>query len=117
MLDYCENEHFEAECPEGHVLMIDHAHYGRMPGSRCINNAHGCEVDVTRLLDQHCSGRPSCDVGVANLVPADLQPCNMDYRSFLRATYTCIPGTQIWKHIAHNVQSTFICATSIIIFT
>ena len=55
----------------------------------------GCEVNVLHLLHRQCSGRPSCDVAVAGLVPETQQPCPRDFRSYLTANYTCIPGTEL----------------------
>ena len=86
---------FIASCPPNHMILVSRAEYGRMAGSSCINNAHGCSLDVVILLDKQCSGRPNCEVFVANLVPEEHQPCNKDYRSFLRVSYTCLPGNNI----------------------
>ena len=34
--DYCQFEEFKAECPEGEVIQMTHANYGRMELGRCV---------------------------------------------------------------------------------
>ncbi|KAK2146945.1 hypothetical protein LSH36_577g02040 [Paralvinella palmiformis] len=83
VLEYCENDIFQPKCGSDEVLLITHARYGRMRQGRCITGQHGkfgCKTDARRYLDQRCSGRRSCTVTVATLVPEDVQPCSKDLR-------------------------------------
>ena len=34
--EFCHNEVFEAECPNGNIIMMDSAKYGRMEIGRCV---------------------------------------------------------------------------------
>ena len=34
--DYCEKDFFEAECPDGKIVVIEEARYGRMELGTCI---------------------------------------------------------------------------------
>ena len=34
--DYCQFEDFHAECPDGQVIQMTHAQYGRMELGRCV---------------------------------------------------------------------------------
>ena len=52
----------------------------------------GCYADVTAFLDGECSGKQSCKVMVGTM-DAVAQPCPKDFKSYLEATYTCVPGT------------------------
>ena len=51
--------------------------------------------DVLSYMDKHCSGRISCDVPVMFLLVLT-NPCTDDMRSYLQASYTCIPGEWAW---------------------
>ena len=47
--------------------------------------------DIIAILDKMCSGRTSCEVAVNALV-FETKPCPMELRSYLQASYICIPG-------------------------
>ncbi len=88
---------FEPSCQDDEVLLITHARYGRMRQGRCITGQHGqfgCQTDARTFLDSHCSGRRSCSVTVATLVPEKEQPCSRDLRSYLEVVYQCVKGKQ-----------------------
>ena len=68
---YCWQNGFNATCNENEVILMEHAHYGRMRDSHCLTStAHlGCYADVLPQLDARCSGHRSCKVifcGVAS---------------------------------------------------
>ena len=96
--DYCEGESFTATCGAGEVIVIDTARYGRMRNGRCISDlgTQGCEVNVQQHLDRLCSGRRECSVKVTDLLGAASRQCHRDYRSYLEASFTCVPGKFLW---------------------
>ena len=42
-------------------------------------------------MDSKCSGRQTCTILIATL-EAVAQPCDKDFKSYLQATYSCVPG-------------------------
>jgi Galactose binding lectin domain len=94
LFEYCEGESFVAECPDGFAVLITRAVYGRMRSGRCVVARHdgGCSTDVMAQLDWRCSGRPACRLPVTDLLQGGAKPCPMEYRSYLEASYECIPG-------------------------
>ncbi|KAK2147098.1 hypothetical protein LSH36_570g05002 [Paralvinella palmiformis] len=73
------------------------ARYGRMSVGKCLSRqvgAMGCNTNVLSLLDQLCSGQHTCEVRVSSIIdaiPEERQPCSKDYRSYLEASYVCVP--------------------------
>jgi len=58
-VEYCQFETFNATCPADHVIMMEHAQYGRPHTGRCIARDYGyvgCSMSVVHLLDRICSG-------------------------------------------------------------
>ena len=101
----------EPKCESNEVLLIAHARYGRMRTGRCLSAKHGnlaCHVDARVYLDAICSGRQSCQVTVATLVPTSDQMCPMDLRSYLEIVYECVKGDQ---HCIHTNTFTNACIT------
>ncbi len=102
--EYCEGDEFQAECAEDEIILIQAAFYGRMRLGTCIQTAGelGCQEDILPYLDKLCSGRHRCRVRVSSMIdilPAHLQPCSMDYRSYLEAAYRCQSGKSgEWNH-------------------
>jgi len=92
--DYCQWEAFNVTCPEGSVLIIDSAQYGRMRLGRCMDTDFyiGCAADVMPLLDARCSGRPACVIALPDSTLHHHQPCPKDLMVYLEASYSCIPG-------------------------
>ena len=93
--DHCLNEAFNASCPDGKVVLITEARFGRMRPGRCIGGAFnvGCYKDIKRHLDALCTTRSRCDVSVRDLV--DLHPCQRDFVSYLEAAYVCVEGMTV----------------------
>ena len=94
--EYCENESFHAKCAHDEVIVMTSAVYGRMRIGKCITELFDhmpCQVNALDNMDKWCSGRRSCDLVVTMLVHDAPQPCPKDYRSYLEASYTCVPGT------------------------
>ena len=90
--DHCLNEAFNASCPEGRVVLVTEARFGRMRPGRCIGGAFnvGCYKDIKSHLDSLCTARSRCDVSVRDLV--DLHPCQRDFVSYLEVGYVCVEG-------------------------
>lgn len=93
--DYCNSETFRASCPDGSVVLMATASYGRMRLGRCASTDFGyigCSSDVLHLMDRSCSGRQSCSVRVADPMFEEVGVCNKEFKSYLEASYSCIPG-------------------------
>ena len=39
--EYCLFETFRAECPQGEIIMVTEAQYGRMRKGRCVQETNG----------------------------------------------------------------------------
>lgn len=107
LAEYCEGELFNATCPDGFAVLITKAVYGRMRRSRCVvvRQDFGCSTDVLVHLDWRCSGRPSCRLPVTDLLQVGTKPCPMDYRSYLEASYDCVPGQLASQELNRLVTS------------
>ena len=51
----------------------------------------GCYADVLAYIDGQCTGRNRCKVVIGTL-DAVAQPCPKDFKSYLEASYLCVPG-------------------------
>ncbi|ELU10132.1 hypothetical protein CAPTEDRAFT_219487 [Capitella teleta] len=92
--EYCENEVFSPKCEEGEVVIMTSARYGRMKLGRCLETSYGsegCQVTALSIMDRKCSGRPSCEVKISDLVSELDTPCKRDLRSYMDASYRCVP--------------------------
>lgn len=92
---YCRWETFNATCGKNEVILMMMAEYGRMKQGRCITSKYslGCFADVLLQLDQRCSGRQHCSIGIPDPKLHEIQPCSKDMLAYLSASYICIPGT------------------------
>ena len=93
--EYCHNEEFLAECYDGDVILMTSALYGRMAVGRCVKTDFGfvgCYKDVMSELHERCSGRPYCSVRVPDTKLDNTDPCHVDLKSYLQATYVCVTG-------------------------
>jgi len=96
-VEYCQFETFNATCPADHVIMMEHAQYGRPHTGRCIARDYGyvgCSMSVVHLLDRICSGRQSCHLEVPSLRDI-VQPCPRDLITFLDVSYHCVIGQYV----------------------
>ena len=93
MQETCMSEYFQAECPDGHVVMILSALYGRMRVGRCARQGNmGCVVDALAYLDMKCSGRQRCNFMTPDENLSSLNPCPTNYAPYLEAVFSCISG-------------------------
>jgi Galactose binding lectin domain len=102
--EFCHMETFQPRCGHGDVIVMRSALFGRMRVGRCVPaddyqsqqqfnpNFLGCSVDVLDHLHHWCSGKPSCDVSVANPELYNLKPCSAHLAMYLEASYSCISG-------------------------
>ena len=93
--DYCLTESFQGSCSEDEVIMMDEALYGRMSLGRCVKTDFGfvgCSTDVLGLADTRCSGRRRCVIRVPDPLFEDTRPCNEEFKSYLKASYSCVRG-------------------------
>ncbi len=99
--DICQWEVFNATCPEGQVVIVTQAKYGRMRQVRCLSTelGHvGCSADVIGWADSQCSGRRSCQLRLPDRYLDDVpRPCSKDLRAYLFVSYICLPGTDSKK--------------------
>ncbi len=54
--EYCQFEHFNVSCPEGSLLLMTKARYGRMKVGKCVRGDYGyigCAADVLGLFTPH----------------------------------------------------------------
>ncbi|ESN93293.1 hypothetical protein HELRODRAFT_181039 [Helobdella robusta] len=81
-------------CPrQDDLILVSRARYGRMLIGRCVQGQFGhvgCFSDVIGYLDGKCSGRKECHFQVPDQSLYDLQPCPVDFTSYLEVTYSCI---------------------------
>jgi len=104
-LDYCQWDTFNASCPQGYVVVIDSARYGRMQDGRCVKRSYGamgCMTDVLSLADHRCSGRVSCKISVTEIPLIGIRPCPDDLTSYLEIGYHCVPGKYISSYAHFN---------------
>lgn len=54
MKEYCQWETLNATCPAGHVILMEHAHYGRMKLGTCLTSDYkiGCYADILLSADR-----------------------------------------------------------------
>ena len=96
--DYCDTETFRAECARDEVIVLRSARYGRMALGRCVETEMGhigCHRDVMTLVDRRCSGRRRCELRIPDAELESTQPCLRELKSYLEASYSCVPGTDI----------------------
>lgn len=92
--EVCQLEKFEGKCPDGHVIMMEHAQFGRMRLGRCLTREYfiGCSGVVMDQMDRRCSGRQTCHVPIPDPALLSAQPCPKDLVVYLEAEYTCVKG-------------------------
>ena len=96
--EYCQHDTFNATCPQGMVIMMKSAQYGRMRLGRCLTRGYGamgCAADVLEYVDTRCSGRTSCTMEVSDIPKQGYRPCSDDLSYYLEATYGCVKGMSI----------------------
>ena len=69
--EVCFYESLDARCPQGNVIFMEHALFGRMKPTVCYSvgqrdDYSHCTTDVLSLTDQMCSGKQTCQIQVPN---------------------------------------------------
>lgn len=91
--EYCW-ETFNATCPDGEVVLMQSARYGRMKLGRClkVERVMDCYNDVMPEMNRLCSGRRYCELDIPDTSLHLKQPCPKDLMAYLEASYTCVKG-------------------------
>ncbi|ELT99578.1 hypothetical protein CAPTEDRAFT_201733 [Capitella teleta] len=92
--DVCYYKSFDARCPQGNVVLMDHASYGRMDSTTCYDDFHGqdfshCTTDVLFHSDQMCSGKQACSIEIPNEKFHAAMSCSIN--GYFEASYLCLP--------------------------
>ena len=98
MQEVCQWQIFNATCGTNKMVVITSATYGRMKLGRCLRKGYGvigCSADVTKYVDTQCSGRPQCQLNVADIALQGIRPCSEELISYMEVAYTCITGRRI----------------------
>jgi hypothetical protein len=103
--DYCPFDNFNVTCPDGEVILMMEAMYGRMRRDGClVSDVYiGCGNSILPEMDAKCSGRDHCVMPVMDDELLRKTRCPADMHAYLSASYACIPGEIILFHlIAHS---------------
>ena len=100
--EYCDDEVFKPSCGDNEAVVMQTARYGRMRTGKCVERHYEhmpCYDDVMGRLDMWCSGRQGCerDISDLNKQYGQRKPCPRDFRSYLEASYYCVPGTPYYR--------------------
>jgi len=93
--EFCQADVFSASCPDGHVIVMQSAFYGRMRLGRCVRGDYGylgCASDQLDFMDSRCSGADSCRFRVFDSGLGRNSRCPADIASYLEASYYCHRG-------------------------
>ncbi|XP_054752585.2 L-rhamnose-binding lectin CSL3-like [Lytechinus pictus] len=87
----CEGGTLSLECPNGFLIRINHANYGRTAGAGICPHSHiqttSCFAGSSlSIVNTNCDGRSSCSVSATNGVFGD--PCVGTYK-YLEVDYSC----------------------------
>ena len=89
--DVCKFEEFHPVCPNGDIVQIITAEYGRMQIGRCVSSI-GCSGNVLSILDKVCSGRQQCTLSIPHAELDASVSCEDELTMYLAATYECLRG-------------------------
>lgn len=96
--EYCNDEHFSANCTEGSVVLMNSAVYGSMRKGNCLRShviVDGCGTNVLPAMDSLCSGRQSCHFRVPNDELRRARNCSKEIALYLEASYSCLTGQNL----------------------
>ncbi|ELU12142.1 hypothetical protein CAPTEDRAFT_224991 [Capitella teleta] len=113
--EFCEAETFTAACPDGHVIAMTHAYYGRMRMGKCVDRDYGyvgCYANVMTHMDALCSGQSSCSLRIPDGMLDRVNECPKDFKTYLEASYKCIPVSRIDCNQCRQSNHTLISSTS-----
>ena len=90
---------------------MESAHYGRMKLGRCLSTDYyiGCSADVLTHVDERCSGKQSCSIGIPDPDLFAAQPCRKDLVAYFEASYSCIKGRDDFLYQAISLIVLFLC--------
>ena len=108
VVEYCEREHFDADCSataaddDNRLILVRSAVFGRMKDGRCVRREYGsigCRADVLSTVDSLCSGRRRCHFVTSTLHSA--RPCPTQLVSYLEAIFDCVTGSSLYITPTH----------------
>jgi len=88
----CEHKEMNLVCPNGRVIEIVYANYGRtVPGTEACNHASSSnlacfEEESLSIVAGECDGETTCTVLASNTVFGN--PCGNTFK-YLNVTYSC----------------------------
>ncbi|ESO09391.1 hypothetical protein HELRODRAFT_168373 [Helobdella robusta] len=85
---------FSLSKPLKSVVLMTLAKYGRMELGKCVQRNLGflgCFDDVTKVLDERCSGREKCIFKLPDPIMFTFQTCPHDVTPYLHVEYSCLP--------------------------
>ena len=106
--EFCQDEFFNPRCPQGELVLIESAKYGRMNIGKCIKEQElismgtnskdqkyfGCFTDVTAILHKKCSFKMGCNVEVKDRELNHTTSCHSWVKSHLKVNHQCLNGKQ-----------------------
>lgn len=96
--EFCHTDTFRANCSNDEVIIMTTATYGRMRLGRCVEIALGhvgCSADVLAMADRRCSGKRTCSIRVPDAEFESTRPCLKELKTYLEASFQCVPGNFI----------------------
>ena len=100
LVEYCQWEAFEPKCEQDEVVIIKTAYYGRMKLGKCVaSGVVGCFKEVTDLVGERCGGRRWCRLGVPDQGLDSTAPCEVELKSYLMVSHTCVKGASVWMFL------------------
>lgn len=92
----CYFSAFRARCPEGQVVIMKNALYGRMKPNVCYEEGSkggevtDCTSDVLHIADEMCSGAQHCTIQIPNEAFEKAMPCLI--KGYFDGSYGCLSG-------------------------
>jgi len=103
--EFCHYDTFRGRCWRGEVIVMTSALWGRMKIGRCVEihpsfmDTHGkdplflgCFADVLQIADRKCSGKPECDIKIADPEFDNIKPCYTGLTTYFEASFRCVRG-------------------------
>jgi len=104
--EHRSNKVLELSCPEGQLLKVNSAVYGRQSEEVCTNLGEGKMKDLNcaaedslKIMGDWCNGNNSCSIEAANSVFGD--PCKGTVK-YLLVDYECVADVQSLSVCEHN---------------
>lgn len=107
----CENANVELTCPEGEMVFVTAASFGRSDENTCFTPVVGDTVctaaGAMATVSALCNGRSGCQVGAVTGLFGD--PCPGTYK-YLTVAHACTSSEVASKYACENTNLTLSCA-------